>query len=102
MVTTSLELQSTVFSKKRKRGTNAGEKHHEPKMVTKKQRTATEDDLDLSIGINKSLAQMDSRLLADYMAQTTIKFENDLSSVELEDRYIPGNYRIISLLAVSN
>jgi hypothetical protein len=100
MAPKSSELPTIGLSKKRKRGATTRDKTNEPQKITKKQRTASEDDdLDLSMGINKSFALMDSRLLADYMAQMTRKFENDLSSVELEDRYIPGNNFMPSLLA---
>jgi protein CMS1 len=86
------EETSTVPSKKRKRGSATGEKSKNITATVKKQRTAAEDDdMDLSICINKSFAHMDSQLLADYVAQRTRKFESDLSSVELEDRYISGN-----------
>jgi protein CMS1 len=102
MATASHELPTIGLLRKRKRGTAAGKKNSEPKRVTKKQRTASEDDdLDLSIKVNRSFAYMDSRLLADYMAQRMRKFENDLSPVELEDRYIPGNYSMIPLLVIS-
>jgi protein CMS1 len=95
MATKSEEKASTVLSKKRKRGTATGEKPNKFTETGKKQRTAAEeDDLDLSMGINKSFTHMDSQLIADYVTQQTRKFERDLSSVELEDRYISGNYAI--------
>jgi protein CMS1 len=95
MATEHEERASTGLSKKRKRATAIGEKHNKLAAVVKKQRIAAEeDDLDISMGINKSFAHMDSQLLADYVAQRTRKFESDLSSVELEDRYISGNYAI--------
>lgn len=98
MATKSEERASTVLSKKRKRGTATGEKTNKITETVKKQRTAAEEeDLDLSTGINKSFGHMDSQLLADYMAQRTRKFECDLSSVELEDMYISGNYAIAYL-----
>lgn len=96
IATKSEERVSTVLSKKRKRGPSIGEKTNKFTETIKKQRTAAEEhDLDLSVGINKSFAHMDSQLLADYVAQRTRKFESDLSSVELEDRYISGSYSII-------
>lgn len=95
MATKSEERPSTVLSNKRKRGTATGGKANKFTETVKKQRTAAEeDDLDLSMGINKSFAHMDSQLLGDYVAQRTRKFEIDLSSVELEERYISGNYAI--------
>ncbi|KAK8176307.1 U3-containing 90S pre-ribosomal complex subunit-domain containing protein, partial [Phyllosticta citribraziliensis] len=50
-----------------------------------------DEDLDEAAGLNRSVGRMDSRLLADYMAQRTKRFEPDLSFVELEDRYVPEN-----------
>ena len=91
----SEERASTRLSRKRKRRISTTEKPTKLTETVKKQRTAAEeDDLDLSMGINKSFAHMDSRLLADYVAQRIRKFESDLSSVELEDRCISGNYAI--------
>jgi len=84
-----------VFSKKRKRGTATREKSNKITETVKKQRTAAdEDDLNLPISINTSFEHMNSQLLADYVAQRTRRYEGDLSSVELEDRYISGNYAI--------
>jgi protein CMS1 len=57
---------------------------------SKKQKTANEEELDPAAGINKAFARMDNQLLADYVAQRTRRFESELSSIELEDRYIPG------------
>lgn len=46
--------------------------------------------LDLEQGINTAIGQMDSRLLADWVAQQIRRFAPDLSMVELEDQYLPG------------
>jgi len=40
--------------------------------------------------VNEDMAMMDPKLLADYVAQRLRRFQKDLSSVELEDRYISG------------
>jgi len=40
--------------------------------------------------VNEDMARMDPKLLADYVAQRLKRFQKDLSSVELEDRYISG------------
>jgi protein CMS1 len=95
MATKSEERAFIVLSKKRKRETVTRKNSTGIEETDKKQlKAAEENNLDLSIGINKSFAHMDSQLLADYVAQWTRKFESDLSSVELEDRYISGNYSI--------
>jgi protein CMS1 len=79
-------------SRKRKRTTEVDLKQKDVKKGRKRKQAAIdEDELDHSLRINKAFAHMDNRLLADYMAQRTRKFESDLSSVELEDRYIAGN-----------
>lgn len=77
-------------SKKRKRGVvEQGAK--KTAKNTKGRRTAEEDELDGEVGINNAFSHMDNQLLADYIAQRTRKYESDLSSIELEDKYIPAN-----------
>lgn len=58
----------------------------------KKAKPDEEDNLDLDQGLNLAIGRLDSRLLADYVAQRTKRFSADLSLVELEDRHIPGNH----------
>lgn len=41
-------------------------------------------------GIDESIGKMDSRLLADYIAQRTMRLNKALTAVELEDLNIPG------------
>jgi len=41
-------------------------------------------------GVNTAIAKLDPQLIADYVAQKVKRFEKELSAVELEDRYIPG------------
>jgi len=97
------ELASPPVSKKRKRNlnlnsslketsigeTSAGKKRRRPKSKSK---ATEEDELDLEAGTNNAFSHMDNHLLADYVAQRTRRYESDLSSIELEDRYIPGKY----------
>lgn len=40
--------------------------------------------------INTAIGKMDNHLLADYVAQRTKRFGEDLSLVELEDMHVPG------------
>jgi protein CMS1 len=40
--------------------------------------------------IDGSIAQMDPSIAADYISQRLRKFEKELSTVELEDRFIPA------------
>ena len=41
--------------------------------------------------VDGSVARMDPQLIADYISQRIRWFETELSTVELEDRLIPGN-----------
>lgn len=76
-------------SKKRKRGVvEQGAKKAAKK--TKSKKTTEDNELDVLAGINNAFSHMDNQLLADYIAQRTRKYESDLSSIELEDKYIPG------------
>lgn len=42
--------------------------------------------------VNPDIAQMNPTLISDYIAQQIRKFDKDLSSVELEERYVPARY----------
>jgi len=44
-------------------------------------------------GVNTAIAKLDPQLIADYVGQKVKRFERELSAVELEDRYIPGECR---------
>ncbi|KAK8154997.1 U3-containing 90S pre-ribosomal complex subunit-domain containing protein [Phyllosticta citrichinensis] len=77
---------------KRKRGEEEPKQSKRAKRRKNKQpKDVHDEDLDEAAGLNRSIGRMDSRLLADYMAQRTKRFEPDLSLVELEDRYVPEN-----------
>ena len=52
-----------------------------------------ERDLDLGQGLNLTIAKLDNRLLADYIAKRIKYFSPDLSLSEFEDRCISGIYR---------
>jgi protein CMS1 len=82
-------------SKKRKRGVVSAD---EAAKKSKSQKNGVdEDELDFDIGINKAFSHMDNQLLADYIAQRTRKYESDLSSIELEDKHIPGILCLIGM-----
>ncbi len=90
----SPELASKQTSNKRKRGpVEQGARKAAKK--SKKTKTVEDDGLDLENNINTAFAHMDSQLLADYVAQRTSKHQSDLSTVELEDKYLPGKERYI-------
>lgn len=89
-LSSSLEPTSSS-SKKRKRGVEeTAPKKTAKKPKSKKAKEAQDDELDIEAGINNAFSHMDNQLLADYIAQRTRKYESDLSSIELEDKYIPG------------
>lgn len=56
---------------------------------SKKPKDVDDAALDLTLGINHAIAHMDPQLTADHVAQRTKRFQPDLSTVELEDTYIP-------------
>ena len=88
------EVAAQPESKKRKRGTKVQvtTKDGVKKPRSKKKKVDEEEGLDIDAGINTSFAYMNSQLIADHIAQKTRKYESDLSSIELEDRYIPGAF----------
>lgn len=68
------------------------EKKKAAKRRQKKPKEIHDEDLNEELEINAAFSQMDSRLLADYIAQRTLRFgERELSAVELADRHFPGN-----------
>ena len=82
----------TASPSKRKRD-EAPDKSSTNPIKRKKPNKAGKDDdadLDLDAGVNDAFGRMDGRLLADFVAQCTKRFEGDLSVVELEDKHIPG------------
>ncbi|CZR58403.1 uncharacterized protein PAC_08295 [Phialocephala subalpina] len=91
-LSSSPEPEATSPSKKRKRGAEEpATKKTAKKARSKKTKAVEEDELDTELGINSAFSHMDNQLLADYIAQRTKKYESDLSSIELEDKYIPAN-----------
>ena len=81
-----------LSSKKRKRGAELEPvKKSAKKEKNKKSKAVFDDaDLDMELGVNKAFSHMDSQLLADYLAQRTRMYEKDLSSIEWEEKYLPG------------
>lgn len=82
--------------KKRKRTADEDEAPKKPAKKIKKKKpkkpkhAADDGELDTEAGLNNAFSHMDSQLLADYVAGQTLKHESELSSVELEDKYLPG------------
>lgn len=55
-----------------------------------RQKAIDEDDLDQQLGVNHAFERMDGQLVADYVNARTRLYGKDLSSVELEDKFISG------------
>lgn len=77
---------STTSSRKRKRNISSTSEQ----LQERKHPTTEIEEVDPSVGINRVFSRMNNDLLADYVAQRTRKFEDDLSPVEWGDRYIAG------------
>jgi protein CMS1 len=96
------EFDTVPASNKRKRGEEP-EDSKESKKATKKAKRKEkkklrvkdidEDDLDQKLGVNHAFERMDSQLLADYVNARTRLYGKDLSTVELEEMFLPGMYR---------
>lgn len=95
------EFDPTATSKKRKAeadpegGIDSKKEKKKAKRKQKKQAKAKnidEDDLDQELGVNHAFERMDGQLVADYVNARTRLYGKDLSSVELEDKFIPGTY----------
>lgn len=86
-----------ISSNKRKREPEPELKIHTEKKPAerrkqKKPKEIHDEDLNEELGINAAFSRMDSRLLADYIAQRALRFgERELSAVELADRHFPEN-----------
>ncbi|KAM3421204.1 hypothetical protein BST61_g1613 [Cercospora zeina] len=80
-------------SNKRKRETEddaeAKKAARKARRKAKKPQDIDDTTLDSDKGINTGVAQMDSRLMADHLAQRTKRYQPDLSLVEAEDWRLP-------------
>ncbi|APA07275.1 hypothetical protein SS1G_13179 [Sclerotinia sclerotiorum 1980 UF-70] len=87
------EKPDKTSTKKRKRGANHDQEVPKQKdnVAGKKRKhnSFDDEDVDVEAGLNNAIAKMDDHLLVDYVASQTRRYESDLSSVELEDRYLP-------------
>lgn len=93
------DTSNKTISKKRKRGGNHDQEGPKEKIneVAKKKKHSSfnDEDIDVEAGLNNAIAKMNDHLIVDYVASQTRRFESDLSSVELEDRYIPGEQNLL-------
>ena len=93
------EFDVTSMSKKRKReakpetskdSKKAAKKAKRKEKKKQKAKDIDEDDLDQGLGVNHSFERMDGQLLSDYINSRTRLYGKDLSSVELEDKFVSG------------
>lgn len=70
------------------------------KRKKKKPQDVDEEALDGKLGINHAIAHMDSRLMADHIAQRTRRFQPDLSLVEAEDIHVSGMLKTRHVLSL--
>ena len=86
-------------SKKRKReaepeaskdSKKAAKKAKRKEKKKQKQKAIDEDDLDQQLSVNHAFERMDGQLVADYVNARTRLYGKELSSVELEDKFISG------------
>ena len=84
--------EPATHAKKRKQ--DAESKSEEKKSVKrrklKKPKDVDDEALDAELGVNHAVGHMDSRLMADHIAQRTKRFRPELSLVEAEDFHVPG------------
>lgn len=80
---------TTPHSTKRKRedSSKAGNKK---RRKLKKPIDVDEGALNTELGVNHAIEHMDSRLMADHVAQRTKRFQPELSLIEAEDFHVPG------------
>ncbi|KAI1001010.1 hypothetical protein K3495_g7186 [Podosphaera aphanis] len=89
------DLESKIHpinSRKRKNPESKSQEQIAKKPKSKSKKHAENTDIDIEAGLNLGFHKMDSQLLADYIAQRTKKYQSDLSSIELEDKYIKASY----------
>ena len=65
----------------------------------KQQKAARYEDADIDekLHVNLSISKMDPRLTADFFARQMVRYLGDLSTLELEERRIPGKCKVISI-----
>ena len=87
----SLDLQSNRLQKKRKHDESEDPQANSKKKKTAKVLPGIGDALDVQTQTEASFTRFDSHLLSDYVARRTKEWEPKSSTVELEDRLLPGN-----------
>ena len=90
--------RDVVAPKKRKSESLAESKRSIKKKKVKKIKDSEDETMDQEQGINTSIGRYDNRLLADFVAQRTKRFDPGLTLIELEDRHISGKSRMALLI----
>lgn len=73
-----------------KEAKKANKKNRRREKKKAKAKAINEDDLDQELGVNHAFERMDGQLLADYINARTRHYGKDLSTVELEEKFLPG------------
>ena len=84
------QARTTTNKRKQDSESKSEEKKSTKRRKLKKPKDVDDETLDAELGVNHAIAHMDSRLIADHMAQRTKRFRPELSLVEAEDYHIPG------------
>ena len=84
------EARTSTKKRKHDSETKSEEKKSAKRRKLKKPKDVDDEALDAELGVNHAIAHMDSRLMADHIAQRTKRFRTELSLVEAEDYHIPG------------
>ena len=96
VASTSSEHPLSSCCEKRKRKRIDGDPSGRGSTLHKRNKEANalnDETLDLDSNLNLAIGKLDRQLLADFVAQRTKRFSPNLSPLELEDLYIPGNRR---------
>lgn len=101
----SLSPSDKNSGKRKRDDENDGKKSKKQRKKTFKKKVpkdVNDDELDGKLGLNLAIGRMDGQLLVDHVAQRTKRFEPDLSTVEKEDRYLPGTRNSCTVASSSN
>lgn len=80
---------NTAGKRKRENDVPTLSKRALKRQKSQKTRDVGDATLDVENGLNPAIAYMDSKLMADHIAQRTKRFRPDVSLVETEDLHIP-------------
>lgn len=95
----NLSLSSAKVPKRKHEDDSTSDVQQEKKRKrSRKPKDVNDEALDAVLGVNHAIGRMDSRLMADHIAQRTRRFGSELSTVEIEDSYIPGQCRQASYI----